>query len=208
MEWNASAKAVSNPRNDLLHLRQDSGSNCNCCSAPVPMKMDAQRMLDSMLEGEDSDSSEGSDYTTEEADGAQHLVMHRRETAPAATKSLKVVGSVESARRSGSFEQQDWRKETNGTMMAQEGQESNILPTPEHFATRRSVSFGQVRQTARTRTHQADDSAPLEIRSALNKSKHTAADSASVFQLMRKSVVEQARSYSTKLTLQYICAKL
>ena len=145
-----------------------------------------------MLEGEDSDSSEGSDYTTEEADGAQHLVMHRRESAPAATK----------------FEPQDWRKETNGTIIAQEGQESNILPTPEHFATRRSVSFGQVRQTARTRTHQADDSAPLEIRSALNKSKHTAADSASVFQLMRKSVVEQARSYSTKLTLQYICAKL
>ena len=173
--------------------------------------MDAQRMLDSMLEGEDSDSSEGSDYTTEEADGAQHLVMHRRESAPAATQSLKGVGSFEPARRSESFEPQDWRKETNSTVMAQEGQESNILPTPEHFVKRRSVSFGaipsKVRQTARTRTHQADDSAPLEIRSALNKSKHTN-DSASVFQLMRKSVVEQARAYSAKLTVQYMCAKL
>ena len=45
---------------------------------------------------------------------------------------------------------------------------------------------------------QTDDtvSASLEIRPALSKSKqHTGGDSTSVFQLKRKSVVEQARAY-------------
>ena len=49
---------------------------------------------------------------------------------------------------------------------------------------------------------QTDDtvSASLEIRPALTKSKqHTGGDSTSVFQLKRKSVVEQARAYSSTL---------
>ena len=119
--------------------------------------MDAQRMLDSMLAAEDSDdSSDGSDYPTEEADGPQHLVMHRRGSAPA--QWLKADGSAEPASRSESFELQDSRKETDGAMITQEGEESepgrNMLPTPGHSAKRRSVSFGEkppkVRQTART----------------------------------------------------------
>lgn len=119
------------------------------------MKIDAQRMLDSMLAAEDSDdSSDGSDYPTEEADGPQHLVMHRRGSAPA--QWLKADGSAEPASRSESFEPQGSRKETDGAMITQQGEESepgrNILPTPGHE--RRSVSFGEkppkVRQTART----------------------------------------------------------
>jgi hypothetical protein len=129
------------------------------CSA-IHMKMDAQRMLDSMLAGEDSDS-EGSDYTTEEADRAQDLVMHRRGSAPAVAQWLKADGNVKPARRSKSFEPQDWRKVTDGAMMTQEGKESkpgrNVLPELSISAKRRSVSFGatpaKVRQTARTCTH-------------------------------------------------------
>ncbi len=99
----------------------------------MPRTSASQRMLDSLMAEEASESSDSSyDSPAEEPDAADSPI-NRGASAPVASSPPPLLAAQwleadgDPARRSESFESEEGR---------------NILPTPEHTAKRRNVCFG------------------------------------------------------------------
>lgn len=179
------------------------------------MNAGAQQMLDSLMSGEASESSDESstDEVTEEpfkVCSLEAVPAHGSTTPPVlVAHSIEADGSVEPVQRSESC--RDERLKAAAAAMGQVSQESeeseeqaelDQLPETTHAAKallQRNVSFGtdvsfEVGETPpKVVQQQPDDAATVGFRPALQKSKQQATDSTGVFLLKRKSIVEQAK---------------